>query len=294
LKLLISNKSLKFHIFSAGSPELGMGHLKRSAVLAEYIKTQNYQVRTSILSNKSDLHSLQIDASEVSILDLPPKFQKLLQRRLQFHPRVATLDSRFIKSEINISIYPHNLEISNENFVGYKYAIVADEFFKHSSPLSDNLEKFKSVCICLGGGDVKNQGPLIGQYLSSLGFDVTLIMGPFANPRHNNISYRFNVVRNPAKIWEEFHKADWLVVNGGGTLFEALSMGKVSYSLPQTTEEKLIATDLYLSGALLGFGLENVAKLSFENAFLVKKNAKSTIDGHGKRRILELLTKRYT
>jgi spore coat polysaccharide biosynthesis predicted glycosyltransferase SpsG len=278
-------------ILTAGSHEHGFGHVKRSSVLASYLSSAGHNVSqrdiTDSISNTEEF--LDMPYVNCRILDLPPKLEAHLGERMGSQSILVSLDGVKIQSDLNFTIYQHSNSNSIQNYVGYEYAIISDEFLKYRNFPFFATNEYKSVCVCLGGGDVLGQGPIISEQLSSRGFSVTLICGPYVSYKLDSDKLPFKVIREPRNIADTFQKSDWIVSNAGGTLFEALSMGKQVVSCPQTAEEEVVGQDLLKKGALLGLGIESAINPEFSLGNEVIELAMKTIDGLGKSRIKSMI-----
>ena len=274
-------------ISTGGSQEHGFGHIKRSSVLANYLSSAGHNVLlrdiTDSISNPDQV--LDMPYVDCRIMDLPPKLETRLEERMGSQGILVSLDGIRVQSDVNFTIYQHSDSLSIQNYVGYEYVIISDEFLTYRNIPFVPTKDFKNVCVCLGGGDILGQGPIISEQLNSSGFNVTLICGPYVSYKIDSDHLSYNVFREPRNIAEIFQKSDWIVSNAGGTLFEALCMGKPVISCPQTAEEKVIGEDLLNKGALMGLGVESAISPEFSLGDEAIELAMKTIDGLGKSRI---------
>lgn len=278
---------MNIEIVTGGSRELGFGHIKRSGVLAKYLSSHGYAVvlrdMTDSLSNPKKVLDLPYVACR--ILDLPPQLEANTEGILGSERLLVSLDGVKIQGDLNFSIFQHFDSTSIQNYTGYEYAIISDEFLKFRNLPYTPAKDYGSVCVCLGGGDILGQGPMIAEQLCSLGFNVSLVCGPYVTYTIDDVNLSFNVIREPSSVGEIFQKSDWIISNAGGTLFEALCMGKPVISCPQTTREEAVGQDLLGKGALMGLGIESALSPRFSRANEAIYMAKKTIDGLGKSRI---------
>ena len=274
-------------ISTGGSQEHGFGHIKRSSVLANYLSSAGHNVLlrdiTDSISNPDQV--LDMPYVDCRIMDLPPKLETRLEERMGSQGILVSLDGIRVQSDVNFTIYQHSDSLSIQNYVGYEYVIISDEFLTYRNIPFVPTKDFKNVCVCLGGGDILGQGPIISEQLSSIGFNVSLICGPYISYNINSDNLSFKVIREPRNIGEIFQKSDWIISNAGGTLFEALCMGKPVISCPQTAEEEVIGQDLLDKGALMGLGIESAISPKFSLGNKAIESAMKTIDGLGKSRI---------
>ena len=89
-----------------------------------------------------------------------------------------------------------------------------------------------------------------------MSYEVTLIQGPFA--RNKSLSQDYEVLINPPNLPDLIKNAGWVVTNGGGSLFEAMYLGKAALALPQSKEELSIADYMLAKSAILGLGLDRI------------------------------------
>jgi spore coat polysaccharide biosynthesis predicted glycosyltransferase SpsG len=278
---------MQIEIITGGSPELGFGHLKRSDVLGKHLKDYGHTILlsdvTAMIFEPEELFDLP--RVNCRIFDLPPQLEKDFSKKSFSQDFSVSLDGMEMQSDLNFSIFRHANSKSIRSYSGYDFAIISNDFLNFKAGHHDPSTSFSNVCICLGGGDILGQGPIIAERLCALGFNVVLVCGPFVTYKIDDISPGVNVVVRPSNINDLFQKADWVVANGGGTLFEALCMGKPAISCPQTNLEEVIARDLLDKGALLGLGLDDALHPNFSKVNEVSRVAMETIDGKGKDRI---------
>lgn len=274
-------------IITGGSKEHGFGHIRRSGVLASYLSSVGHivgqrDITDSMLNTKKVLEMPHVACR---IIDLPPMLESRFDESMASQSILVSLDGRKIQSDMNFSIYQHSDSKSIQNHVGYEYAIISDEFLRYRKPPFGATSDFENVCVCLGGGDVLGQGPIISEQLNTRGFSVTLISGPYVSYKIDSKNLSFNIIREPSNIAEIFQNSDWIVTNAGGTLFEALCLGKPVVSCPQTADEELIGQDLLDRGALMGLGIESAISPQFSLSNESVELGMKTIDGLGKSRI---------
>lgn len=281
------NEPVFIEILTGGSQEYGFGHIKRSGVLANYLSSVGHNVRLRDMTDSMSKTKEILDLPHVAcrIIDLPPMLESRFDESMASQRFLVSLDGRKIQSDMNISIYQHSDSKSIQNLVGYEYAIISDEFLRYRKPSFRATSNFENVCVCLGGGDVLGQGPIISEQLNARGFSVTLISGPYVSYKIDSDNSSFNIIREPRNIAHIFQNSDWIVTNAGGTLFEALCLGKPVISCPQTADEELIGQDLLNRGALMGLGIESAISPQFSLSNKSVELAIKTIDGLGKSRI---------
>lgn len=285
------NQNPLVEIFCDGDEKIGYGHIRRSTALALYFRKNNIDVRLMGLSKaaKERLPSINDSDREANLVIFDAhegldQYILLAQNRNQV---TVTLDwFGNTAPDINIVVYPHQ-EVKARicKYIGFDYIIIREEI--------TNIEPFKltekasKVMICLGGGDVLNQGHDTAQYLSNNKFDVTLVQGPFAE--NLTKSNDFKLLINPINFPKLLTECDWVVTNGGGCFFEALYLGKPAFVLPQSDYELRIGQHAEKKMALLGIGIQNLKNFETKKMNEVVENGKKLIDGQGLSRITAII-----
>ena len=186
------------------------------------------------------------------------------------------------KPDYNIVIYPHTKPRSIvENLIGFKYIIIRDEIL-----LLKKTKKIKNkALVCIGGGDLLNQGHLAAEYLNQKGFDVTLIIGPISKRLLEIKNYK--VLINPKNFAELLASSSFVVTNGGGCMFESIFLNIPTCVLAQTEFEKNVSDLALKSNAILGLGINSIKNL--KTSEINFKYQQDLIDGLGKYRIFKII-----
>ena len=161
LNLNILKKNNKIVIITNSNKNIGNGHFVRSKNLCYILKNNNY--KTQLLHNIKDkeienkifkqrnIFLIIIDTNQIKIQ---------LINKLINNFKVLCLDNfQNIKPHYNILIHEHKkIKIINQKFVGLKYINLRNEITKINKKKSKELIYKKNVLICIGSGDIKNQG----------------------------------------------------------------------------------------------------------------------------------------
>ena len=281
-------KDYSVQIYCEGNRSVGFGHLSRSLALYDYFfdkklnvsiygtsKEANNFIGTKARENtKADLVIIDLNNYEKNKL-----FKKLREKK----KTLITLDCFGSEvPDINIVVYAHhNVKAINKKYIGFKYIIIRSEFLK----LKKNKTQGNTALICIGGGDILSQSESAATILHSKGFKVTIISGPTNNSKSN----RFNTLTSPINFAKILSRAEVIITNGGGTMFESIFLNKITIALPQTELEMNIATYALKYGSIFGIGLKSINEI---DKFKIKNFSfpiKRLIDGKGVGRIFKII-----
>ena len=279
-------------IFCDGNKAIGLGHIRRSTALCNHLIGSGISARlTAISPTASSLIPLQVysgGSSKIVIFDV---FEGVGGRILQAknEEKICIALDWFGEEipDINIVVYPHKQVFGQlASYTGFEYIILRDEITRlRKEKLPESATK---VFICLGGGDLHDQGHDTAVKLSNLGFDVTLVSGPLSAQRTEG-NYKFKILKDPPDFPRLLSECDWAVTNGGGCFFEAACLGKSAFILPQTDMEVAIARFAEKNGAVLGIGEENLRPFSLAEIRRVSERAFSIVDGKGLERVTSII-----
>jgi spore coat polysaccharide biosynthesis predicted glycosyltransferase SpsG len=278
-------------ILCEGNNIIGYGHIRRSLTLFNYLKKSGLNIKITGLSKTAQQMLPKQNADErepkILIFDSPLNIDNHLKKKnTQF---TIALDY-FGKSstDINIVIYPHEIVRAKiAKYIGLQYVIIRDEvsILAPAKPAQKN----EKVLIVLGGADLLNQGHKVAKYLTNLGLVVTLVQGPFVKSKSVDLLCNYDILRNPENLANLYLESDWVVTNGGGCLFEVLSLGKAAYVLPQTDKEFAIASFFQKKKLILGIGIDNLRKFTLKEINNTEILNKNLIDKKGLQRILAIV-----
>jgi len=276
-------------IFCEGNRHVGFGHIRRCMTLLEKLQEESFEAEICGLSEEADeligeKHK-DNEVYDLTIIDSPLNIDNLIrERRLQGN-QIITLD--YFGSEnpdVNIVIYEHSEISGAEKHVGFKFQMLRKEITNLRSSWSG-----KGVLVTIGGGDLLGEGCKAAEKVERMGEQATLVRGPLCTQEYAKGSYR--VVVNPSDFEKRLLASSWVITNGGGSMFEAMYLGKAAVILPQTTEERVIAEEFLRQGAILGIGLNSVREYKAEQIRATSAKATNCIDGLGVARILSIIKK---
>ncbi len=281
-------------IICDGDSSYGYGHIRRSQTIFQHLAEQHINAAIFALSDtgKSLLKpsSKTLPDAKVYLIDTPYAIDELTNALLAKNCQIVGLDYQG-KVALSFAIYTFihpQQNISAPYSSGFEYCIIRQEFKKLSR---QEARSNKHVLVTIGGADINNQGIEISNYLRQLGAEVQLVLGPLADTEQGKaIDTNVTVIRSPENFPELLNSCDWLVCNGGGTLFEARFLRKPSFVIPQTDAEYRVAQALATKNELLGLGIEALMQQSelFTVAQL-QTTKDSCIDGLGVTRIQDKL-----
>ncbi len=290
------NRRLKSSVFFLcdGGSQYGFGHISRSTALCEYFRLSKLSSTLFILSNLLD-RSLpkSIRQSDMVVVDLPYDRNDLIRDCKQAGAFIVGLDYGSLECvDLNIDVFAQNQNRKSKckkYMEGLQYIILRNEILSSQKKRRDF--NAKQVTITIGGSDIRNRADELGVELCRRGRHVCVIHGPFSKaevkPVHAKLYAEY---RNPSNYVALLNDSGWLVTSGGGTMMEALYLGVPAWVMPQTEKEANLAAFILNKGALLGVGDEIVIP-TLEKMQKVSARGKKLIDGYGKKRLLDIMTK---
>ncbi len=279
-------------IFCDGNKTIGLGHIRRSTALCNHLIGSGISARlTGISATALSLISVQKysgGSSKIVIFDVFEGIEGRIVQAKNEDKICITLDWFGEEiPDINIVVYPHKQVFGQlASYTGFEYIILRDEITRlRKEKLPESASR---VFICLGGGDLHDQGHDTAVKLSDLGFDVTLVSGPLSAHKTGGKT-KFKILKDPPYFPRLLSECDWAVTNGGGCFFEAACLGKAAFILPQTDMEIAIAKFAEKKGAVLGIGVENLHAFALPEIRRVAEKAFSIVDGKGLDRVTSII-----
>ena len=247
-----------FAICIESSHKRGLGHLFRSLILANNLRSKGYKVRFIVNDNKFSYEKIRNEGFEFEVKDIH-KENNWEEDFLRFHSDIkiwindrlntryhhaklikkfglslVTFDdrgsgSRF--SDLNVAALAFD---NNENchgaevLKGHKYLIV--------DPIINNFKKIrsekKSLIVTIGGSDTWGITPYIMENLLKLNQEAKIILGPAFQHFHEvkKIQYAapkgfFCIKHNVPSLIKEMNSSHIAITSGGTTPFQANAMG---------------------------------------------------------------------
>lgn len=312
----------RIQFVTTGSPSLGMGHLRRSATLAhEVAREAEVSVRLLALEEHAagqpaigtllgGMHwevgfGPRTSGFDLTVLDLPPVCQHgVISRLIHEGMRCLALDY-FVPSllpdlAINLAdprgvmqaafVAANRAHDFNE---GPQFAIVRPSLRLRRPASANPAAEVTRVLVTMGGADPSGQTASALERLAVLvpaDVRVDVAMGALATTALEErvrtlADGRFQVHRDPALFDELLSAADVIVCSGGGTLLEALCLGKPAVVYPQNQAERLHAGRYVDEGACVWADRLPEVLQQVEQRRALAQQGLRLIDGRGVERI---------
>jgi spore coat polysaccharide biosynthesis predicted glycosyltransferase SpsG len=266
-----------------------MGHIRRCCALARALRERGLGARVRALSDEAGRLLPEAPSAEgeigLVVIDLPVGCtEQIGLARSRAIPCVALDYAGPGRADLTISL----LERSTPPFdaprlSGFPFAIIRSEVAS-LRPAAGG----RGILVCLGGGDLRDEGARAAARAAALGEPVTLIEGP-CRPRPYEAPPGVGVIGDPPDLPLRMASCRWAIANGGGTMLELMCLGKAVRVLPQTPAEEELASLFLKKGALLGMGLEGLEAPPAGLLESVGAAAARLIDGRGVERICDAL-----
>lgn len=289
-----ANQAPQVLLVCDGSSTFGFGHIRRSLALYEYLTNQ--QIVCHMVSLSADVShylpssTFNDDDIKAVIFDLPYALTTQVALEQSKGRSVICLDCLSeTPPDLSLFIFQHDgQKITGKNSVGYQHVMIRDEFF--NLPTVPNLgnDSTNNVLVTLGGADVNNMSESVCTQLLTLGYNVDVVIGPLAKTHFKSSHENLTIHIAPDNFPQLMNNANWCVVNGGGSLFEALFLKKPCVVLPQTPAEQTIANDLSEKDQILAIGLNSLNGFSDQELQQCRQKI-NVIDGLGLARIHQQL-----
>jgi spore coat polysaccharide biosynthesis predicted glycosyltransferase SpsG len=252
---------MQLAIRADGSHDIGLGHLYRSSIVAEEALTRGHTVtiltrtpefaemvapdRVVIESLPKDdercatidwIAATEADAVVTDSNDVDTAYQRQLSTT---DATVAVLldDARYrIHSDIliNGNLYANDLNYDWSGTepiwcLGIDYLLLREPFRTYATDTYPFPESVSNVLVTMGGVDRENRTPDVLSGVSSLGVDITVIIGPGFNNEDeiqatvDDLDCQVTVRKNPDDLPELFLNADLAVCTLGTTTYELLA-----------------------------------------------------------------------
>ena len=194
--------NFQIQIYCDGGIKSGYGHISRSKALCDFLKTKGLESSLCGISDESNYligdNCYENKNANIVILDSHRNINELIKKERNNNKTTITLDWFGKESpDYNIIVYPHTKPKSRiQSYIGFEYVIIRDEILHLRK-----TQKIKNkALVCIGGGDLLNQGHLASEYLYKKGFDVTLIIGKSGKKFSGR--KRYKVLNNPNNFSE--------------------------------------------------------------------------------------------
>lgn len=301
-------------IVTEGSPQLGTGHLRRSATLARELQKQ---VPVTIWVLTTDETSKlapgvaewfdnlplrvgpqpQFSREGLAILDLEADGH----RRARAACRAASVPALALDycdphdlPEVTINLIDHSQAMADayaragraaDYHEGPAFALIRPSIQERRSAV--NVEQTEQILVTMGGADPAGKSREAAMLLGAR--TATFVLGPLApavrEAEIREASPTASVVRNPGNFEDLLAGADVVLTSGGGTMLEALCLGKPTVIFPQNEAERAHAAPLVAAGACVW--PEELQRVLSDRDLRggLAENAQREVDGGGVKRI---------
>lgn len=305
-------------IITEGSADIGFGHIRRSATLANYL-LPSAPVQVWVVSDLANIEptirpyfeGIKIgcgpqpnERAAVEILDLePPAMMSYLLRPPGTTKQLCLdlFDSRKLP-DVTMNLIDHSQQMRaaylaagrvDDYIEGPECAIIRPSLCALRPSTAPTVPQVRRVVITLGGADPARRTheavAALTKYAST-DIDITVIVGPLVPDAYEAeiraaASPPTHVVRAPDDYDLIMSKADVVLCSGGGTLLEMMCLGKPVVVFPQTSAEES-HTRLYVkAGACVMADSLDAVMGSAELRNALALNAHRIVDGLGVQRI---------
>ena len=290
----MNNKYSGIDLYCEGGPQFGYGHIRRTFLLKD--KLDSMGIPNRIFSyeksfGETNFNQFEVNRSNLIYVDSPLDISKVIKRANDFSLFSITFDwFGFPRPDIHFAIW-QRLPRSGlqRTYHGLEYALIPEYLSNwRDKRLVDQFASPRKVLVSLGGGDLLQQGHKVASIMFHMGYQTTLVQGPFAIDR--SVSEDFQVVINPTNFLELVSVSDLIITNAGGTALEALSLNKRIFILPQTDLEQEFSEILRKSPKVVGIGFDSLNEELYSKLKMESK-PDSLIDTRGLSRVGEILDK---
>ncbi len=315
---------MRIYIRADGGEGIGLGHIMRTLVLAKELskehtvkylclnKMKYYKGVEVVIKNNIDV--IKLDTEEdgfkfegsIIIVDkygLNEDYYKTLKKS---YKKVVCLDDNneldfyFSDIVINQNIYAeeliYNCSSNTKLLLGPKYVLLRDEFI-NLHPININ-KRVENILITVGGSDDNNITERIINELKNEYYILHVIIGnAFINEESLRRYESDNIIfyKNP-EMSEVMKKCDMAISGYGSTIYELCYLGVPTMGVKVADNQKRLAKVLkdrnIASEINFGSIIKQIEYLSYEKRIDISEIMKQIIDGNGKYRIKEVLSRR--
>ncbi len=218
----------------------GMGHLKRSLLLADKLN-KNFNIYFSLNNDKDfPLKILNKNSYQIILYNELVEFVRkegIFERVIVDHRDTGIEEMEFYKklgpvisiddtgpggqrSDFNIQTLPYlkNHKKNKYNFDGLEYLLLKKSKSKEKKEINNPP---KNVLITFGGSDPKQLSNKVAPILSAMGYNITLIIGPFFKDEIKVIE-NCNIAKDVDDLSSYIEDSDLIITSFGLTFFESL------------------------------------------------------------------------
>lgn len=220
---------------------VGSGHLVRQRALESCLSLRGAAftlVGFEGTLEPSDFHG-HLTGADIAIFDVSSDLSSQLTTASELGVVTCALDwFGEERPDIAFTIFPHGPSDGKLlSKVGPELIVIRQDILREL--WTPGPARAYDVVVCLGSADLNRQTHRLCETLGAQGLNVAGIFGPLAAPPPPTSTY--SQLFDPPSIGRVMRSASIAVTNGGTCLFEAMTLGVRSISLPQTPAEVSIA-----------------------------------------------------
>lgn len=314
-----------------GSAAVGTGHLRRCATLARHLSGRGWQIHLQVLGERKlglseealdsilgDLFWAQTAepfpcAADAVIVDVTPAWQKravsacrewnFACAALDYQQADLLPDAIVTLKDLSGRMQAAFLQAGRpqDYHEGVAYAMMRPGISAQRGRLpAPGQNGVLDVLISLGGADpgglTLEAMDLLRPWRNRLNH-VTVVLGPGVGAdlaeqaRREAAQLDFQVVKAPPDFDARLGASDLVLCNGGGTLLEALCLGRLVAVLPQTEAETAFASAFCAERACVwARELVQIIETTEQERLEFAQRAASIVDGNGLERLTQVIT----
>lgn len=309
---------MRIIIRADGGINIGMGHIMRTLVLAdylsefaeviyvcrsedefhtgrEYIREKNFKViEISLSSMIYDILDIKGDCLITDSYDINENYFDETKKGFAVTGYIDDLNKHIFNVDfiINQNSYAEDLyyrvNTDTKLFLGSKYALLRQEFM--NLPKKNIKKNIENIMITMGGSDNNNLTKTIIENISDDYSDVNLhvVIGPsfiYEQDLKAMENHKIRLYKNP-KMSKVMEKCDLAIVACGSTLYELAVSGTPTIGVVVADNQKRAAQKMEDLGIILYArsiknAAENIAKLSYQKRMYMAKIGQNLVDGLG-------------
>lgn len=327
----MSNQPCLLLFLVEASPNVGTGHLRRCVTLARHLNTLGWQTEFQILGHPAkllpqaaftdilgDLPWQPCNAplsrpADAAIVDVTPTLQKVAVAWCH-NQKIPSLALDYLQPDLLPDEVVTLRDLSGqmqEAFAqakrpqayheGVDYAMMRPSILQQraGAPLPGQ-NGVLDVVVTLGGADPKGLTleamDLLRPWRNRLD-QVKIVLGPGvgheleAQVRHEAAQLAFNTLKAPANFDELLSHTDLVLCNGGGTVLEALFLGRLVAVLSQTDAEASFSAPFCQQQACVWASeIGQIIETTEQERLEFARRAASIVDGKGLTRLTAVIS----
>lgn len=312
---------MKIIIRADGGAGIGMGHLMRTSVLADELKSfaavqyacidiKEHRVGIDFLQNKGyevirlnenspleDLLKTNADCLITDSYKVDTEYFKKMSRYFPITGYIDDLNMHVFSVDFLINQNPYGPDLEyrvkegTKLFLGLEYALLRKEF--HDIPQKNIKKEVQDIMITMGGADPQDYSTKLALKIKQVFPDITLhiIVGSsFENINvlkkiaDKNIKLYFN-----AMMSEVMQQCDIAISACGSTLYELSACGVPTIGIVIAENQNMAASKMEALGAIKKGEVASVARqigvLDYEQRSKMSKIQRKIVDGRGSKKL---------